>query len=597
MAVRLTMLGVGLVQTAVVCAIVLSSGFLQDDYLYFQIARTRGFTLQGMTTSVFGSIIPGFMFVNTALSTQHPIPRYQAELIVIALYAAIVFILYRLLELLFGARPAVVCLTAIATCSGLLGISVAWWTPGINSLPAVAADLLALDGLARHALTGKRRHLVVSVISFAIATLFYDPSMTLIVMLVLFTMFYLAEPGGWRPVGAALWRRRWVWIGYAVPIAVNLAWRESHSGEYMLPVRASWMAMLRFMGAGWAQGFAPSSIGVNYSTLGLGAWRWEVVALGQALVLGLVVVSIVRRSTVWRAWVLFGSSFLVADLVAATGRATLPTFFALNSLYWLFYGFLFWMAVGLAFMPSHLPGSWATAPHVRNPAPRHAKHRGPSPAPAALGVVATVTLCLLGIHYLWTTPDRALGAENASFVANVRKSWQIVSGQQPSAFVWNSAVPAYVLSAAFSPFNRVSSTVGLVVTGIRIDAAQGQGYMVAYDGQLQPAHREVVASLAARVVTRQGQICLGPTDTAKLYALPLTARVPKSELFVRVGYSQSSGFPMTFDGQTLSIPKGSGALLVPWTYYTASAVYGFALPAHSSVCLSLDVERPIAPAG
>ena len=67
----------GLVQTAVVCVIVLSSGFLQDDYLYFEIARSRGFTVQGMTTSVFGSFIPGFMFVNTALSTNIRYPAIK----------------------------------------------------------------------------------------------------------------------------------------------------------------------------------------------------------------------------------------------------------------------------------------------------------------------------------------------------------------------------------------------------------------------------------------------------------------------------------------------------------------------------------------
>ena len=358
--------------------------------------------------------------------------------------------------------------------------------------------------------------------------------------------------------------------------------------------------MLRFMGTGWAQGFAPSSIGVNYSTLGVGAWRWEVVALGQVLVLGLVVASIVRRRVAWKAWVLFGSSFLVADLVAATGRASLPTSFALNSLYWLFYGFLFWIAVGLAFMPSHLPGSGASRPHDRRPVPRHAKHRNPSLAPAVLGVVATVALCVLGIHYVWTTPDRALGAHNASFVTNVRDSWQDVSGQDPSAFVWDSAVPAYVLSDVFSPYNRLSGTAGLVVTGIRMDATHGTGYMVTYDGQLQPARRQVIASLAPSAVTTttgEGQICMGPADTAKLYAIPLTARVPKSDPFIRVGYTKSSGFSMTFDSQTLHLPKGDGTLLVPWTYSAASSVFGFALPAHASVCLSLDVEQPVPAAG
>ena len=359
--------------------------------------------------------------------------------------------------------------------------------------------------------------------------------------------------------------------------------------------------MLRFMGTGWAQGFTPSSIGVNYSTLGVGAWRWEVVALGQLLVLGLVVASIVQRRIAWKAWVLFGSSFLVADIVVAVGRASLPTYFALNSLYWLFYGFLFWIAVGLAFMPTHLPGSGSPALHDRRPGPRHAKRRNPSIVPAVLSVVATAVLCVLGINYLWKTPDRALGAQNASFVTNVRDSWQDVSGQKPSAFVWDSVVPAYVLSDAFSPYNRLSGTAGLVVTGMRMDATHGTGYMVTYDGQLQPAHRQVIASLAPNAVNNtaagQGEICLGPADTTKLYAIPLTARVPKSDQFIRVGYTKSSGFSMTFDDQTLHLAKGDSSLLMPWTYSSASSVFGFALPAHASVCLSLDVEHPAPTAG
>lgn len=328
----------------------------------------------------------------------------------------------------------------------------------------------------------------------------------------------------------------------------------------------------------------------------MGKWRWEVVLLGQLLILGLVIASIVRRRSAWKAWVVFGSSFLIADLVAATGRASLPTSFALNSLYWLFYGFLFWAALGLAFMPNRLPGSEPAAPQEWRTVPRHAKHRKPSVTPAMIGVMATVALCALGIHYLWKTPDRSLGADNASFIHNVRDSWQTVSKREPTAFVWDSEVPAYVLAPIFSPYNHVSSTVGLVVTGIRMDATHGPGYLVRSDGELQLARRAVIANLEPGAVTApvgQGEICLARSDTAKLYAIPLTATVPKGDAFVRITYSKSSGFSMVFDSQTLHLGKGDGSLLVPWTYSAGSSVFGFALPARSSICLSIDVEHPV----
>ncbi len=299
--VRLTMCSVGLAQTVIVGLIVKSSVIFQDDYLYFYLARQNGLTLRGLTISVFGSLIPGFTFVNTILSQQSPIPTYEMTLVVILLYMALILVLYRFLEMLFGARLVVVVLTAMATCSGLLGVSLVWWTTAINSLPAVIADILALDGLARHALTRRRRHLVISVVSFAVGTLFYDPSMTIVLTLVLFTALYLANPRDWRSEWNAFRSRSWVWIGYAVPITAALAWRRLHPAEYSLPPVANAARTLRFMGAGWAQGFTPSSLGVNYSMLGSGGWRLAVVLLGQLLLIGVGILSVIRRRIAWRA--------------------------------------------------------------------------------------------------------------------------------------------------------------------------------------------------------------------------------------------------------------------------------------------------------
>ncbi len=187
------MVVVGAIQTLIVGWIINTSGFQQDDYLFFYLGHEKGLTQAGLGQSIFGSFIPGFNFVNTVLASSLPVSRPMTEVIIILLYAALILVMYRLLELLFGPRPGIVLLTAVATCSGLLGVSLVWWTPGINLLPAIVADLLALDGLIRHSLTGSRRFLVISVVSFAVGVTFYDPSMEVVVLLIAFTLLYLAD--------------------------------------------------------------------------------------------------------------------------------------------------------------------------------------------------------------------------------------------------------------------------------------------------------------------------------------------------------------------------------------------------------------------
>ena len=594
--VRLTMLSVGLAQTVIVGLVVKSSGILQDDYLYFYLARQNGLTLHGLTISVFGSLIPGFAFVNTILSQQSPIPTYEMTLVVILLYMALILVLYRFLEMLFGARLIVVVLTAVATCSGLLGVSLVWWTPAINSLPAVIADILALDGLARHALTRRRRHLVISVVSFAVGTLFYDPSMTIVLTLVLFTALYLANPRDWRSEWDAFRSRSWVWVGYAVPITAALAWRRLHPAEYGLPPVANAARTLRFMGTGWAQGFAPSSLGFNYSILGSGSWRFVVVLLGQLLLIGVGILSVIRRRIAWRAWFLFCSSFLVADLVAAIGRGSLHTTYALNSLYWLFYGFLFWIAIGLAFLPCHLLDRFGS---VAGKLPSRGLHAKPKRLPRGYSVLALVmalVLCVLGLHYDWTTPDKTMGAQNASYIRNVRITWEKVKVRQPTAFIWNTDVPSYVLAGIFAPYNRVASTIGLVVGGLRFDSVYGPSYFVAPDGRLVPARSGVISRVSPTstvVGDPVGRTCLPSSKSSTLNALPMTNTVPKGDWFVRVNYTGSSGFTMTFDDQILNLTKHDGSILMPWFFPTSTKVFGFVLPKNASICLSLDVERPV----
>jgi hypothetical protein len=191
--IRWAALVVGSLQTVFVGFVISTSGYFRDDFPFFGQARQGGFSGSDLTRGVFGSLVPGFQLANSLLASLHPIPRWPAVVIPTVLYALALLVFFRLGELLLGTRPQLILLLAAAGLCGVLAISLVWWTAGINSLPAVVCDLLALDGLARYTATGRRRHLAVSIVAFAVGIAFYDASSSFLLVLVLCNALYLVD--------------------------------------------------------------------------------------------------------------------------------------------------------------------------------------------------------------------------------------------------------------------------------------------------------------------------------------------------------------------------------------------------------------------
>jgi hypothetical protein len=594
---------VGAVQVTVVGWIVATSGFQQDDYLFFWFGHAQGLSVNGVTQSVFGSFIPGFSFVNTVIASTLPVTRWSIVVLTLLMYALLIFVFYRLLELLFGARPVVVVLTSVATCSGLLGVSLVWWTPAVNGLPALIADIVALDGLIRHGLTGRTRYLVVSVVAFGLGTLFYDPSLEIVVPLVLVTLLYFSDLRDRTSVWTALRSRAWLWAGYLVPFVVNFGWRALHPGKYVEPKVGSVPQIIGFLAGGFAKGFTSSALGENYFTVGHSAWRWGIIVLGQLVVVGVVVVTIAVNRAAWRAWVLFFASFLAADLVAAVGRSSQAYYFQLNSLYWCYFIFLFVVAFGLSVLPSTMARTGRPlAPAVEG----HDRPDRPD-RPARTGVVAgslvvAVVLCVLGIHYTWTTPDHALGARNRVFTQRLETAWTRIAHDHRPVFLWDTTVPPFVLNPLFRPYNKVSETMGLVLSGLHIGTGVGQGYVVTPQGSLVPASARVIAtqaaSSAAPGVPDRTACIVGGAGAHPVHIL-FDRVLPRGSWFVRIAYDGSRGQQLTVgDLGSPYLAKGSGAVLLHLPVAHPVRVLLLTTRGPSHVCESATVETPVAdPAG
>jgi hypothetical protein len=585
---------VGTFELAAITLVILSSGFLQDDYLFFARVRQEGPTFHGFTLSVFGSLVPGFSVVDAAMAAMHPISRWPLILTVITLYALILVLFYGLLELVFGARPAIVAFTAIATTSGLLAVPLAWWTAGIYVLPAVAAALLALQELVRHARSGRRRHLVVAAVSFAVGVAFYDASMVVLVALLLFTIFYLADPCDRRSVMRALRARLALWIGCAIPITLNLTWRALHPTEYRLPPVTSTAKVLHFIGAGWAQGFAPSMLGFRYSSVDTTTGRWQAIVLGQAFMIGIVVASLVRRPSAWRAWAWFGASFIVMDTVAAIGRSALSIQLASNPTYWVILGFQFWIAVALAYLPSPVTIDGRPLAAPAPPHGRHAIRNDHNVRRWITGSTVTLVLCLLGLQAIWDSSERGMGAADSSYLANVHASWQRVSRADPAAFLWDVPAPWFVLSSSFAPYNRLSTTVGLVVPGLRFDSPRGNGYLIGSDGRIVPAASRTVSTLLpfnGDLGSVPSGHCLLPGPLTQL-ALPLSRALPIGQWIVSIQYLTPANATILIGDRSVVIPKGNRSIRVPAATTAPTHEIVLRAPARAPICLQMSVEDP-----
>ncbi|MGV9598007.1 hypothetical protein ACWDR1_15205 [Streptosporangium sandarakinum] len=294
------------------------SYFVEDDIVFVGRAVTEPFGREHLLRVHIGHLMPGALALVRALTAISPYDWGLVSAVVLALSAAAALALYRLLRLLFGARPMILVPLAFFLFSPANFQATAWFAAAINILPLHVAMLMAMCSQVLLIRTGRVRHAIAGLAWTCAGLLFFEKAILIPPVLFLLTVVLLA---GERGVLGAARRHLGLWLVHAAVAGAYLAGYLAISGR-------SGGQGIAFPGFYTAVDYAATFFGGTVPTLLVGGpLTWEPVLSTGALAghrpveiavawlaLAAVVAGTCRaRRAALPAWLLAGGYLLVAD--------------------------------------------------------------------------------------------------------------------------------------------------------------------------------------------------------------------------------------------------------------------------------------------
>lgn len=562
--------------------------FWQDDFIDLQALHHLGFNDRLFEQPIFGHFIPGFNVVDYLLSLIVPYHWWLIVLIEVLLFGLSLILLDRLLAILFGSSWLCVALVALAGAFFGLVPSLVWWATALEYLFAIPATLLACLFHVRYLRTGRVRYAVFGAVALALGFAFYDGLFVSVLFIFLMTVLFWPVGAGLHGVMQTIAAHSRAWVCYGIPVLLELGWRFGHPGLYVTGGSATLGQVLGFVGLSWTQTLVPLVFGVDAWVLATHSERVLAGLLGEIVFVAFVVGTIVRRRSAWRAWVLFGPTFLVgAGLVGATRAGTYGPGDASDVKYVALDAFFLAIAAGFALLPVRpLADAPPAAAAQAEAADNRDRRTMRTPRPAWLRAVAVLTLLAVVVLYgtaLIFDQDRdseAVGSHTSrSFFETFATSWATQTSTASRAFLWDTEVNPRVITPDFFPYDTASMTIGRLHPEIPIDAWGGTGYLLRSDGSVE---RATAVSQARGLVT-------GPTGCARAGRIAatldhrLTGAQPR---FGLVSYESATGGVATQSGGSIvDFPKGRGTLITKFPPGPLASVV-WRLPPRASVCVT-----------
>lgn len=487
---RLAVAAVVLVALVVRAMSVRHSFFSQDDLVYMRDAQTLGVTGDWLFKTWFGHLAP---LHRLSFSVLSPTSTAWTELMAVqlSLVAMSCGAFYLTLERLFGPSWRLVPAVAWLAFSTVLQMPLVWPSAGIQQIPDLAANLLALYAYVRYRETRGASWGLLGPALVAVSLLFYIRPLLVPVYLAALHVLLLQDAIRPGAVLRSLWRDRLVWGAYVVVGVVYLVFyvRSGAPGGDELP---GLQALGQFVRIFWLRTVSFSMVGADVPDMGeaITGWSLAVQLLAQVVVVGLVVWSVARRPAAVRAWIFLAFALAVSAALLAYGRvAALGPGIALDLRYFTNVPWLFALAVLFAFAPRRASAGAADASARVAAAPTLTRVRGPVATRAAVGLALTATLAYAAGATVTNAHVQKewFGTATREWAEHLDASVESVPGDGPLATL-GGVVPGYVFVAApdRASYATLAQLGPLFQPRLAFGRSAGPRYVIDDDGTLRP---------------------------------------------------------------------------------------------------------------
>ncbi|WP_425413535.1 hypothetical protein [Micromonospora rhizosphaerae] len=298
--------------------------FSQDEFVIAAQALDSELTPEYLLRTFNNHLMPGGLLVAWLMVRAAGFATWPWVLLLTVGQAAVSIAFYRLLRSLLRPGWGLLIPLCMFLFSPLTLEATSLWVVGLLMLPVQLAMVLALAAQVRYVRTGHWRHLVAVLLSITFGLLFDSKALLIAPLLYLLTVFLFTSGGAPRSLARATVRHWPAWLALAVlSVAYLVFYVHQPSGELLRPRSVG--EVLTFLGDLIGVTLVPGLLG--------GPWRWTYAGdgppladpydvtmwLSWAALLTLVVVTVRRRPSAGRAWLLLLSYVaLIAGLFAAT---------------------------------------------------------------------------------------------------------------------------------------------------------------------------------------------------------------------------------------------------------------------------------------
>jgi hypothetical protein len=491
--------------------------FQRDDWVWVAEAARKQF-LPYVTWVYHGHLQPAQFAIIWVVTRLSPLNYPLAMAPVLILTAVSGVLMWRFLGALFGERSSNLIPLAVFMLCPLTLPSALWLTTALGIVPLqlfIVATLYAVLTYVRRRSTAR---LAVVCLTYAGALLFWEKSLLILPLVVIFVLLYLGRGSGWsrlRDVTAPLWRL-WALLGgisacytawYLVVATSPLASRGSVQWVAQL-VRISFGSTLipTFVGGPWSVGrleavppFPGESVPINVLPLlpRLGTW----VLLGA-----IVATSLLLRRQAWRAWVVLSAYVGLCLGLVIEGRlgSWSGPMIGLSTRYVADAVPVFALALALSFsspLERRTDPSWAARDYVvRATEARAVKRtarrvrrgsRGRRAVVRFVGIAAVLTYAVSAMITNQRMAEVAHAYSVKTWLAAARSSL----AAHPTASIFDSYLPANALASAYAgDAARASHSLAPIAPDVRWNAPAEQMLTFDASGHLVPLTIDPVTS-------------------------------------------------------------------------------------------------------